>query len=874
VLGEEAIAERPDGTRVPFIPYPVPLHDESGALVGAVNMLVDITDRNTAEETIRNREERLSAELAATRQLQAISTELVQEQNVDALYQKLVDAAAALMGSDYASMQMLHAERGTGGELRLLASRGFTPEATRFWGWVRVDSGCTCGEAMRSGKRAIAANVETCDFMAGTPDRTAYLEAGILAAQSTPLVSRSGRLLGMISTHWRRPHCPGESDLRHLDVLARQAADLIERAEADSALRQASANLEAELAAMQRLHALSVRVVEQANDLNSGMREVLSAAAELVKADKCTAQVLDEQGRLILASSLGFDDEFCRQFHTVTSDGFSTCAAALRRGERVVVEDLGNDANFLDFARLAAPHGVRAAMSTPLLGADGALVGVFTTHWTQPHRPGERELRLLDLYAQQAARQIERIQNQARVARNQRTLSDLVERAPFGIYIVDSQFRIQQMNAGSQTGAFLNVRPVIGRPFDEAMRILWPEPVALQIVSRFRHTLETGEPFYSADFTNPRDDIDAVESYEWELHRLTLPDGKHGVVCYYYDSTRLRQAEQAVRASEERFRSIVDQAEAGVAETDLAGRFVLVNDRYCDITGYSREELLRLRMQDLTHPDDLPRNAELFRQLCEAGTPFVIEKRYVRKDGSPVWVSNTVSCMEDAAGQPRNAVAICLDIDERRRSEEQRSLLLREMGHRVKNLFAVASSLVSMSARGARSVDELATTIRERLGALVRAHELVRPNIVEGATAPAPAASMLDALVAALLAPYRSNGRERIAMKGPAIPVGSRAATGLALVLHELGTNAVKYGALSGEAGSVEITWTADGQKVCLQWAELGGPALNGPPKEEGFGSRLARMSVTGQLGGEFLREWKSSGLLVHLVLPRDRLAS
>lgn len=245
----------------------------------------------------------------------------------------------------------------------------------------------------------------------------------------------------------------------------------------------------------------------------------------------------------------------------------------------------------------------------------------------------------------------------------------------------------------------------------------------------------------------------------------------------------------------------------------------------------------------------------------------------MRKDGSTVWVSNTVSCMDDAVGRPRNAVAICLDIDDRRRGEEQRSLLLREMGHRVKNLFAVASSLVSMSARGARTVDELATAIRERLGALVRAHELVRPNIVEGARASAPAASTLDALVAALFAPYRSNGRERIVINGPTISVGSRAATGLALVLHELGTNAVKYGALSGEAGVVEITWTTDGQVVHLQWAELGGPALNGAPQEEGFGSRLARMSVSGQLGGEFRREWKSSGLLVHIDLPRDRLA-
>src|SRR5262249_41432585 len=131
-----------------------------------------------------------------------------------------------------------------------------------------------------------------------------------------------------------------------------------------------------------------------------------------------------------------------------------------------------------------------------------------------------------------------------------RTLFSLVERCPFGIYIVDADFCIATMNAGSQTGAFVNVRPVIGRPFDEAMRILWPEPVAAAIIKNFRHTLDTGEPYYSKDFVNPRADIDMIEGYEWELHRITLPDGRHGVVCYYYDSTRLRNVEQALKEAD------------------------------------------------------------------------------------------------------------------------------------------------------------------------------------------------------------------------------------------------------------------------------------------------------------------------------------
>ena len=134
----------------------------------------------------------------------------------------------------------------------------------------------------------------------------------------------------------------------------------------------------------------------------------------------------------------------------------------------------------------------------------------------------------------------------------QRTLASLVEQCPFGIYIVDADFRLSNVNAGSKTGAFRNVHPLIGRPFVEVMHTIWPEPVAAEVLGKFRHTLATGEPYISSDFVSPRADIDETEGYEWELHRLTLTDGRHGVVCYYYDATKLRRIEQALRDADRR----------------------------------------------------------------------------------------------------------------------------------------------------------------------------------------------------------------------------------------------------------------------------------------------------------------------------------
>jgi GAF domain-containing protein len=144
-------------------------------------------------------------------------------------YEKIVDDAVALMRSDYASIQMLFPERGTGGELLLLAYRGFNPPAARFWEWVRADSKSTCGLALRATQRVVAPDIAACDFMADSDDQQVYLQTGILACQTTPLIARAGDVVGMISTHWRTPHQPTEEDFRQFDNLAKQAADLIER---------------------------------------------------------------------------------------------------------------------------------------------------------------------------------------------------------------------------------------------------------------------------------------------------------------------------------------------------------------------------------------------------------------------------------------------------------------------------------------------------------------------------------------------------------------------------------------------------------------------------------------------------------------------
>lgn len=230
---------------------------------GSTHVNVDVHEilqRSAAfEEALRQSEERLRREVADLKLLQRISTELIQEESISNLYEKIADAAVAVMHSDFASMQMLYPERGKTGELLLLAFRGFTAEAARFWEWVPADSGSTCAAALRTGERVIVSDIENCDFMAGTEDLRIYRQTGIRAVQSTPLLSRIGQIVGMISTHWRGQHRPSERDLRIFDVLARQAADLIEWR------RTAEAALEKE----QQLRVLAARLDDRVIDVQN-----------------------------------------------------------------------------------------------------------------------------------------------------------------------------------------------------------------------------------------------------------------------------------------------------------------------------------------------------------------------------------------------------------------------------------------------------------------------------------------------------------------------------------------------------------------------------------------------------------------------------
>ena len=214
---------------------------------------------------------------------------------------------------------------------------------------------------------------------------------------------------------------------------------------------------------------------------------------------------------------------------------------------------------------------------------------------------------------------------------------------------------------------------------------------------------------------------------------------------------------------------------------------------------------------------------------------------------------------------------IFLDVTGRKQAEEGHELLAGEMSHRVKNLLAIASGLTAITSRSVGTTGDMARELTQRLTALGRAHDLVRPLPGEEGKA-----ALLGDLLSVLLAPYDDLGAfaGRIRVSVPRMGVGEQAATTLALVVHELATNSLKYGALSTETGTLDVSCSAHDVELVIAWTEQGGPPVVEPANSDGYGSKMIARAVARQLGGSIERDWSPQGLVVRIRMNKDKVAA
>jgi len=342
------------------------------------------------------------------------------------------------------------------------------------------------------------------------------------------------------------------------------------------------------------------------------------------------------------------------------------------------------------------------------------------------------------------------------------------------------------------------------------------------------------------------------EPRHWTDHDEALLTA--GIEQLWRELSRAR-AEAALRHSEERYRRIFEQASDLIITADLSQVITDVNPAVAQAVGVERHEIVGRSMAEFLSPASMEKaKVTLAHKLAHGGTTNH-ELDVIARSGRILhWEVNSTLTL-DPSGKPIGLHAIARDVTERRRAEERQRLLVNELNHRVKNTLALVQGLALQSFKDGRDMAEARDAFQHRLAALAAAHDLLTRESWEGAT--------LDRVVAEALG-HHNESEPRILWEGPAVTVNPKAAVSLVMALHELSTNAHKYGALSVQEGRVTLRWSVEGARLLIEWRERGGPAVQAPERR-GFGFRMIERALAADLSGGATINFEATGLVCRI---------
>jgi PAS domain S-box-containing protein len=345
-----------------------------------------------------------------------------------------------------------------------------------------------------------------------------------------------------------------------------------------------------------------------------------------------------------------------------------------------------------------------------------------------------------------------------------------------------------------------------------------------------------------------------------------MPTRMSGVVI---DISERKRHETELATSEAKFRALADTMPQMVWSTLPDGFHDYYNARWYEFTGVPAGSTDGEGWNGMFHPDDQDRAWTRWRHSLETGEPYDIEYRLRHHSGEYRWTLGRALPITDAKGRIIRWFGTCTDIHDAKVAAEEREVVAQELSHRIKNIFSVLNGIIALSARSNPVAKPFADQLKQRIFAMGQAHDFVRPH--SAASRPQEKQSSLRALALKLLSPFAGAGSETFRFTGEDAVIDEAAATPLALLFHELATNAAKYGALAAGSGNVVLAGSHDGEAYVLDWKETGGAPV-AKPSREGFGSRLMALSVQGQLGGSVERFWESDGLRIAVRLPHAAL--
>ncbi len=816
----------------------------------------------------------------------------LQERPLELILEELTRAVQAFIGSDSACSILLTKEDGD----RLFhgSSVGLSDDYNTAIDGIAIgpDMG-SCGTAAHRRAPVLVADIATDPLWAEFRDLA--LPLGLRACWSHPVIGTRRKVLGTFAIYRAQPGLPSAAQNDFLDLVAQVTALILERYEAQAALNDQTRLLET-------LNRTGAGVAAEL-DHEALIQMVTDAGVELTGAQfgAFFYNVVDGSNESYMLYTLsGVENSAFSDFPMPRN---TKVFAPTFAGDGIIrSDDITSDPRYGRNAPYnGMPKGhlpVRSYLAVPVISRSGRVLGGLFFGHEDPARFSQHHEKLMDGLAGQAAIALD---NAFLYQSAQREIEER-RRAEHTLLKIKSDLEVAQervelaLAAGAIVGTWIwhvpsdtvttddrfaetfGLDPERGRagmPLAEVSASIHPEDAG-RVKTLIEQALREGGSYraeYRARHSNGQ--------YRWvEASGYCELDSAGQAVRFpgvLMDIEQRRRIESDLKRREADLALLLDSTADGFYAVDKAGCTTRCNAAFLRMLGFeSEDQVIGKQLHDLihhSHADGSPYPREdcpIYHVARTGEAAHVSDEVFYRTDGTsfPVeyWVRPVVW-----KGELQGAVCNILDISERKRAEEARQLLMRELNHRVKNLFAIVAGMIKMTARHAESVEDLSQALGGRVMALSRAHELISSSITSRQSH--EAFSGLDRLIEVVLAPYAEARDGALRLEGPTVEIGPTATTGLALILHELATNSAKYGALSAPEGIVTVRWAVAEETMTLTWTETGGPEVRGAPDQTGFGSQLARLSATGQLGGSIEFAWVRDGVDIRLTAALERLA-
>jgi len=574
--------------------------------------------------------------------------------------------------------------------------------------------------------------------------------------------------------------------------------------------------------------------------------------------------LLDKEGkRLLHGAAPSLPRSYNSAIHGLRiGPAMGSCGTAAFRGEPVLVEDIATHPLWIGFRDLAMSHGLRACWSTPIKGTSGKVLGTFALYYREPRKPTRHDLESISLVAHTAAVAIERYNAELALRESQERLSHALNAAGV-VGTWDWRVATNILYCDARLATLMSLEPSKkGAPISKIPAAIHADDVA-RVKAAIEHSIATGNRFSQECRLVQKDGSVRWVTARGECHynRQGRPLRFAGAVV---DITDRKRTEAALAESEACLEQALAAGEVIAFEWDCRTGFSKYSRNTSQVLGFEPYSGSNARRNDFlarVHADDRERFKAHVYGTCPSRPSYVVDFRLIRPDGQEIWLEETAKAEFDDAGRLVRLKGLTRNATERRRAEQHQRLLVAELDHRVKNALACVSVVAQHTRKGCSTIDEFLQVFDGRVQSIANAHALLSRGRWQGV-------SLAD-LIHGELAPCM--GEENVAVRGPHIVLAVEATQALAMVFHELVTNAAKYGALSTPHGRVTVRWNwlIAETSLLIEWEEIGGPTVK-TPRRIGYGTSVIRDVIPYELGGTADLVLATEGVRCRLEIPKQ----